>query len=118
MLELYADMPLLFAGSVTALGSVSGPSEVRLRDEIVDRARLEINVLPLRQAPGEPLLPIPYQHYVPLPAPLGALRRLRALVVLTFPTVIASQARNRNRSRRHSQLSSLPSSNCTSTPAL
>jgi hypothetical protein len=44
-----------WTGSVTGLGSVSGPAEVRIRDEIVDRARLEINVLPLRQSAGKHL---------------------------------------------------------------
>lgn len=34
------------------LASVSGPMEVRLRDELVDRAALEINIRPVRGLPG------------------------------------------------------------------
>lgn len=39
-------------GNVSVLGSVTGPAEVRLRDELVDRATLEINVRPLRGQGG------------------------------------------------------------------
>lgn len=34
------------------VASVTGPAEVRIREELVDRARLEINALPLRGLPG------------------------------------------------------------------
>jgi exosome complex component RRP46 len=40
-------------GPTAALASVTGPTEVRLRDELVDRATLEINFLPLRGLPGK-----------------------------------------------------------------
>ncbi|BGP02875.1 Exosome non-catalytic core component involved in 3'-5' RNA processing and degradation [Rhodotorula toruloides ATCC 204091] len=42
-------------GNVSVLGSVTGPAEVRLRDELVDRATLEINVRPLRGQGGPPI---------------------------------------------------------------
>ncbi|KAK9894925.1 hypothetical protein P389DRAFT_86390 [Cystobasidium minutum MCA 4210] len=41
-------------GPVSVLASVSGPMEVRLRDELVDRAALEINMRPVRGLPGPP----------------------------------------------------------------
>jgi exosome complex component RRP46 len=44
------------AGQVAVLASVTGPTEVRIRDELVDRATLEINVRPLRGAGGALLL--------------------------------------------------------------
>ncbi|GAA5966721.1 hypothetical protein JCM21900_004769 [Sporobolomyces salmonicolor] len=42
-------------GNVAVLASVTGPAEVRIRDELVDRATLEIHVRPLRGAGGPPL---------------------------------------------------------------
>ena len=39
-------------GPVTVLAGISGPLEVRLRDEIPDRAHLEVNVRPARGLPG------------------------------------------------------------------
>ncbi|GAA5868379.1 hypothetical protein JCM8547_002171 [Rhodosporidiobolus lusitaniae] len=42
-------------GPVTVLASLTGPAEVRLRDELVDRATLEINVRPLRGQGGPPI---------------------------------------------------------------
>lgn len=39
-------------GPVTVLATVAGPLEVRLRDELVDRAALEINIRPVRGLPG------------------------------------------------------------------
>jgi exosome complex component RRP46 len=39
-------------GPVEVLASVNGPQEVRLRDELLDRATLEVNVLPVRGLPG------------------------------------------------------------------
>ncbi|GAA5995527.1 exosome complex component RRP46 [Rhodotorula paludigena] len=42
-------------GNVAVLASVTGPAEVRIRDELVDRATLEINVRPLRGHGGPPL---------------------------------------------------------------
>lgn len=44
-------------GDVTALASVTGPTEVRIVKELVDRATLEINVKPLRGQAGL-LLPL------------------------------------------------------------
>lgn len=41
------------AGNVSVLGSVTGPAEVRIAKELVDRATLEINVRPLRGLAGE-----------------------------------------------------------------
>lgn len=38
------------------MASVNGPVEVRIRDELVDRATLEINVRPLRGVTGSFLL--------------------------------------------------------------
>lgn len=35
------------------MASVTGPTEVRIREELVDRATLEINVRPLRGLAGE-----------------------------------------------------------------
>lgn len=34
------------------MANVAGPIEVRLRDELVDKATLEVNVRPLRSAAG------------------------------------------------------------------
>ena len=45
--------PPIVAGPVQVLASVNGPLEVRLRDEIVDRAHLEVNVRPAKGLPGE-----------------------------------------------------------------
>ncbi|GAA5877872.1 hypothetical protein JCM1840_002930 [Sporobolomyces johnsonii] len=42
-------------GNVAVLASVTGPAEVRIRDELVDRATLEINVRPLRGVGGPPI---------------------------------------------------------------
>ncbi|UZJ57053.1 hypothetical protein CBS101457_006373 [Exobasidium rhododendri] len=39
-------------GNVTALSAISGPSEVRIRDELTDRSTLEINYTPLQGVPG------------------------------------------------------------------
>ncbi|KAK4702360.1 exosome complex component RRP46, partial [Phenoliferia sp. Uapishka_3] len=39
-------------GNLSVLASVTGPAEVRIRNELVDRAAFEINVLPLRGAVG------------------------------------------------------------------
>ncbi|GAA5831990.1 hypothetical protein JCM11251_002775 [Rhodosporidiobolus azoricus] len=48
-----ADGSALFSfGNVSVLASITGPAEVRLRDELVDRATLEINVRPLRGLGG------------------------------------------------------------------
>ncbi|GAA5912071.1 exosome non-catalytic core subunit RRP46 [Sporobolomyces salmoneus] len=41
-----------FFGNVVVLSSVTGPTEVRLREELVDRSTLEFNVLPLIGLPG------------------------------------------------------------------
>ncbi|KAL8280695.1 hypothetical protein RQP46_007018 [Phenoliferia psychrophenolica] len=41
-------------GNLSVLASVTGPAEVRIRNELVDRAALEINVIPLRGAVGPP----------------------------------------------------------------
>ena len=40
-------------GPVSVLASVAGPIEVKVRDEIVDRATLEINTRPFRGLPGK-----------------------------------------------------------------
>lgn len=48
-----ADGSARFAfGPVEVVGSVTGPQEVRLRDELLDRATFEVNVLPVRGLPG------------------------------------------------------------------
>jgi exosome complex component RRP46 len=39
-------------GNVVALSTVSGPSEVRIRDELTDRSTLDINYTPLQGVPG------------------------------------------------------------------
>lgn len=47
------------AGNLSVLASVTGPAEVRIRNELVDRAAFEINVLPLRSVAGPPSLSLP-----------------------------------------------------------
>lgn len=44
---------IAFAGPVSVLASVNGPIEVRTRDELVDRATLEINIRPVSGPPGK-----------------------------------------------------------------
>jgi exosome complex component RRP46 len=44
---------LSFSGHQSALAVVSGPTEVRIRDELTDRATLEINYSPLNGTAGE-----------------------------------------------------------------
>lgn len=39
-------------GPTTSLATLSGPMEVRLRDELTDRAALEVNLTPLQGVPG------------------------------------------------------------------
>jgi len=39
-------------GNVVALSTISGPSEVRIRDELTDRSTLDINYTPLQGVPG------------------------------------------------------------------
>lgn len=39
-------------GNVMALASISGPSEVRIRDELTDQSTLDINFTPLQGLPG------------------------------------------------------------------
>jgi exosome complex component RRP46 len=39
-------------GNVRALATISGPSEVRIRDELTDRSTLEIHYTPLQGIPG------------------------------------------------------------------
>lgn len=43
---------LRLAGPTTSLATLSGPMEVRLRDELTDRAALDVNLTPLQGVPG------------------------------------------------------------------
>lgn len=54
-------MAVCNSGNLTVLASVNGPQEVRIRDELVDRASLEINVRPLRNSSGPVLCPVRMQ---------------------------------------------------------
>ncbi|GAA6036339.1 hypothetical protein JCM8097_001674 [Rhodosporidiobolus ruineniae] len=83
-----ADGSALFSfGNVSVLASLTGPAEVRIRDELVDRATLEIHVRPLRGQGGpatraqeltlrQLLTPLILLHLYP-----------RALLQLTLQTV-------------------------------
>ncbi|BGP27087.1 exosome complex component RRP46 [Rhodotorula toruloides] len=74
-------------GNVSVLGSVTGPAEVRLRDELVDRATLEINVRPLRGQGGPPIKAAE-STLSQLFAPLILLHLYpRALIQLTLQTI-------------------------------
>lgn len=55
-------LPPSLTGHQSALGAVSGPTEVRIRDELTDRATLEINYSPLNGTAGESVrsLPAPF----------------------------------------------------------
>ncbi|BGP42882.1 exosome non-catalytic core subunit rrp46 [Rhodotorula kratochvilovae] len=83
-----ADGSAQFAfGNVAVLASVTGPAEVRIRDELVDRATLEINVRPLR-GQGGPHIKAAEATLSSLLAPLILLHLYpRALLQLTFQTV-------------------------------
>lgn len=57
--QLLASLPLLpispsSTGSLQALASINGPSEVRIRDEFTDRATIEVLVTPLQSPVGLP----------------------------------------------------------------
>ncbi|GAA5992160.1 hypothetical protein JCM10908_001796 [Rhodotorula pacifica] len=74
-------------GNVAVLGSVTGPAEVRIRDELVDRATLEINVRPLR-GQGGPGIKAIEATLTSLLTPLILLHLYpRALLQLTLQTV-------------------------------
>ncbi|GAA5935179.1 hypothetical protein JCM10213_000669 [Rhodosporidiobolus nylandii] len=74
-------------GSVAVLASLTGPAEVRIRDELVDRATLEVNVRPLRGA-GGPHIKLVEQTLATLLTPLILLHLYpRALLQLTLQTV-------------------------------
>ncbi|GAA6012832.1 hypothetical protein JCM10207_005378 [Rhodosporidiobolus poonsookiae] len=83
-----ADGSAQFAfGPVAVLASLTGPAEVRIRDELVDRATLEINVRPLR-GQGGPALRTAEATLSQLLAPLILLHLYpRSLVQLTLQTV-------------------------------
>ncbi|GAA5968435.1 hypothetical protein JCM11641_007636 [Rhodosporidiobolus odoratus] len=73
-------------GNVAVLASVTGPAEVKIRDELVDRATLEINVRPLRGV-GGPHIKTAEQTLSALLAPLILLHLYpRALIQLTLQT--------------------------------
>ncbi|GAA5964307.1 hypothetical protein JCM8115_006063 [Rhodotorula mucilaginosa] len=74
-------------GDVAVLGSVTGPAEVRIRDELVDRATLEVNVRPLR-GQGGPGIKAIEATLTSLLTPLLLLHLYpRALLQLTLQTV-------------------------------
>ncbi|GAA6049937.1 hypothetical protein JCM3770_007058 [Rhodotorula araucariae] len=83
-----ADGSAQFAfGNVAVLASVTGPAEVRIRDELVDRATLEINLRPLR-GQGGPHLKAAEATLAALLAPLILLHLYpRALLQLTLQTI-------------------------------
>lgn len=69
------------------LGSVAGPMEVRLRDELVDRAALEINVRPIRGLPGPSTKALVDSLESVLKPVLLLNRHPRALVQLSLQTI-------------------------------
>ncbi|GAA5873803.1 hypothetical protein JCM3774_000687 [Rhodotorula dairenensis] len=76
-------------GDVAVLGAVTGPAEVRIRDELVDRATLEINVRPLRGQGGPGTRAIE-ATLASLLTPLILLHLYpRALLQLTLQTISA-----------------------------
>ncbi|TNY23904.1 exosome non-catalytic core component [Rhodotorula diobovata] len=83
-----ADGSAQFAfGNVAVLASLTGPAEVRIRDELVDRATLDIHLRPLRGAGGPPLRSAE-STLASLLAPLILLHLYpRALLQLTLQTV-------------------------------
>ncbi|SCV74466.1 BQ2448_8105 [Microbotryum intermedium] len=76
-------------GDLSALASITGPTEVRLRDELVDRAYLEIHVRPCNALPG----PASKSHEAMLRSLLSPLIQLhqypRSLIQLTLQTLSA-----------------------------
>ncbi|GAA5921161.1 hypothetical protein JCM3775_004120 [Rhodotorula graminis] len=83
-----ADGSAQFAfGNVAVLASLTGPAEVRIRDELVDRATLDIHLRPLRGQPG-PASRAAESTLAALLAPLILLHLYpRALLQLTLQTV-------------------------------
>ncbi|BGP57690.1 hypothetical protein JCM8202_005473 [Rhodotorula sphaerocarpa] len=74
-------------GNVAVLGSVTGPAEVRIRDELVDRATLEIHVRALR-GQGGPGIKALEATLAALLTPLILLHLYpRALLQLTLQTI-------------------------------
>ncbi|GAA5907016.1 hypothetical protein JCM8208_004488 [Rhodotorula glutinis] len=83
-----ADGSAQFAfGNVAVLASLTGPAEVRIRDELVDRATLDIHLRPLR-GQGGPASRAAESTLASLLAPLILLHLYpRALLQLTLQTV-------------------------------
>ncbi|SGZ23891.1 BQ5605_C023g09655 [Microbotryum silenes-dioicae] len=75
------------SSDLSALASITGPTEVRLRDELVDRAYLEIHVRPSNALPG----PASKSHEAILRSLLSPLIQLhqypRSLIQLTLQTL-------------------------------
>lgn len=75
------------SGPVSVLASVSGPMEVRLRDELVDRAALEVNIRPVKGLPG-PSTKALVDSIESILAPILLLNRHpRSLIQLSLQTV-------------------------------
>ncbi|KAM0752111.1 hypothetical protein T439DRAFT_312234 [Meredithblackwellia eburnea MCA 4105] len=76
-------------GNLSVIASVTGPAEVKIRQELVDRAALEINILPLRGLAG----PSSKSHetfLLSLLSPIILLsRHPRSLIQLTVQTFSA-----------------------------
>lgn len=80
-------LAFLSAGPVVVLASVAGPLEVRLRDELVDRAAFEINIKPVRGLPGPSTKAIVDSLDSILKPVLLLNRYPRALVQLSLQTI-------------------------------
>lgn len=89
-----ADGSAKFAcGPVTVLASIAGPQEVRLRDELVDRAALDINIKPVRGLPGPSTKALADTLFSILEPILLLNRHPRSLVQLSLQTIALPSTR-------------------------
>lgn len=76
------------SGPLSVLASITGPTEVRIRDELVDRATLEIHVRPLRALSGPSSLLLSRSTSNPLSSPGPAQKAQETLLLSLLSPLI------------------------------